>query len=99
MGGDDAQNPVRAQRPVEGRSASQSEPGREMVVQMAAVKRFHVSGVSEGGPRARRPGARGRGRARGLTPYSIRKATCVQYDSQVREVWSWRSFIDITVIN
>ena len=66
---------------------------------MAAVKRFHVSGVSEGGRRARRPGGRGRGRARGLTPYSIRKATCVQYDSQVREVWSWRSFIDITVIN
>ena len=72
MGGGDAQNPVRAQRPVEGRSASQSEHGREMVVQMAAVKRFHVSGVSEGGPRAPPP-ARG---APGARPCSIRKDLC-----------------------
>ena len=48
MGGDDAQNPVRAQRPVEGRLASQSEPGRERVVQMAA-EAVSCVGVSEGG--------------------------------------------------
>ena len=48
MGGGDAQNPVRAQRPVEGRSASQSEPGRERVVQKVA-EAVSCVGVSEGG--------------------------------------------------
>ena len=57
MGGDDAQNPVRAQRPVEGRSASQSEPGRERVVQKVA-EAVSCVGVSEGGCLQRARGVR-----------------------------------------
>ena len=80
MGGGDAQNPVRAQRPVEGRSASQSEPGHERVVQMAA-EAVSCVGVSEGGCLVQR--ARGVRRERQyVRPYSVHSKA--RYAKQVR---------------